>query len=78
MGDKSGNIKGSQCLIEDIKSKYEINLEDKILQFVLSTIRLLSLLPYRREFAVIRYQLSKSATAIGANLFCKIIRVKYF
>ena len=67
MGDKSGDIKDCQYLIEDIKSKYEIDLEEKILQFALGTIRFLSLLPVRREFDVIRYQLSKSATSIGAN-----------
>jgi len=57
----------SEYLIKEIKGKYEIDLEDKIFQFALCNIRLLSLLPARKELDVIRYQLSKSATSIGAN-----------
>ena len=60
-------INEGHLLIEDINSKYEVNLEEKLLQFALSTIRMLSLLPYRKEFDVFRNQLSKSATSIGAN-----------
>jgi len=60
-------IKDCCFLIEDTKSKYEINLEDKLLQFALKIIRMLSLIPYKREFDVFRNQLSKSATSIGAN-----------
>ena len=52
---------------EDLRSKYEVNLEEKLLQFALETIRLLSYVPYKREFDVLRNQLSKSATSIGAN-----------
>jgi len=52
---------------EDLRSKYEVNLEEKLLQFALETIRLLSYVPYKREFDVFRNQLSKSATSIGAN-----------
>jgi len=66
-------INCSKYFIKEIKVKYEIDLEEKILQFALSTIRFLSLLPVRREFDVISYQLSKSATSIGANLPCEII-----
>jgi len=64
---ESERLKANHYLIEDIKGKYEINLEEKLFQFSLRTIRLLSLVPYRREFDVFRYQLSKSATSIGAN-----------
>ena len=53
--------------VKDSDGKYEINLEDKLLQLALKTIRLLSLVPYKREFDVFRNQLSKSATSIGAN-----------
>lgn len=64
---KVAKVKGVQYLIGSNKSKYEINLEEKIFQFVLRTIKLVSLLPNGREFDVIRFQLSKSATSIGAN-----------
>ena len=54
-------------VLKDFRGKYEIDLEEKLLQFSLKTIRFLSLIPYKREFDVFRNQLSKSATSIGAN-----------
>lgn len=54
-------------ILRDSSGKYEINLEEKLLQFALKTIRLVSLIPYKREYDVFRNQLSKSATSIGAN-----------
>ena len=60
-------IDNDLIVIMDSAGKYEINLEEKLLQFALKTIRLISLIPYKREFDVFRNQLSKSATSIGAN-----------
>ncbi len=64
------DIKGKDSgkyLLKETKGKYEIDLEEKLLQFALSTIRMISFIPYRKEYDVIRSQLSKSATSIGAN-----------
>jgi four helix bundle protein len=64
---RSEDFKAKHYFIEDIKGKYEVDLEEKLFQFSLNTIRLLSLVPCKREYDVFRYQLSKSATSIGAN-----------
>jgi len=47
--------------------KYKTDLRKRLFVFAANTIRLLMNLPTRREFDVFRYQLSKSATSIGAN-----------
>jgi len=62
-----GFFDDNSVTVKDFKGEYEINLEEKLLQFALSTLKLLSKLPYRREYDVFRTQLSKSATSIGAN-----------
>ena len=67
MDHQVGLLDDNIITVKDSKGKYEINLEEKLLQFALKTIRLLSLVPYKREFDVFRIQLSKSATSIGAN-----------
>jgi len=45
------------------------NLEfrERLLNFSVEILKFLSALPYKKEYDVIRYQLSKSATSIGAN-----------
>jgi four helix bundle protein len=67
MDDQVSFLDDNIIKVRDSKGKYEINLEEKLLKFALKTIRLLSLVPYKREFDVFRNQLSKSATSIGAN-----------
>ena len=47
--------------------EYVVDLRNKLLQFSVSVIRFLLNLPNKREYDVFRYQLSKSATSIGAN-----------
>ena len=44
-----------------------IDLQDRILNFAVETLKLLMKLPRIKETDVIRFQLSKSVTAIGAN-----------
>ena len=54
-------------IIKDIENKYEIDLRQRLLKFAVDTLKLLMKLPNKREFDVIKYQLSKSATSVGAN-----------
>ena len=51
----------------ETKSKYKVDLDKRLLTFSVNIIKFLQTLPYKKEFEVFRYQLSKSATSIGAN-----------
>lgn len=53
--------------MDEEKSRYKVDLDKRLLKFSVNTIKFLQTLPYKREFEVFRYQLSKSATSIGAN-----------
>jgi len=46
---------------------YKRDLEERLLEFAVDTIKFLKTLPYKREYNVLRTQLSKSSTSIGAN-----------
>jgi len=61
------DIQSDKIKVGEQDGKYQINLEDRFLQFSIDVIRFLIKLPKTREFDVIRNQLSKSATSIGAN-----------
>ena len=39
----------------------------RLLDFAVNILRMISKLPYKKEYDVIRFQLSRSATSIGAN-----------
>jgi len=43
------------------------NLSKRLFAFSIKTIKYLRTLPYETEYKVIRYQLIKSATSVGAN-----------
>lgn len=53
--------------LRDASGKYQIDLKNRLLDFAINTLRFLATLKDRKEFEVIKYQLSKSATSIGAN-----------
>ena len=57
----------SNSLIKEVENKYRTDLRQRLLDFAVNTIKLLMKLPNKKEFDVIRYQLSKSASSIGAN-----------
>jgi len=57
----------SGWVIREKGTKYEVNLREKLLQFSIDILRFLKSIPASKEFDVLRYQLSKSATSIGAN-----------
>ena len=40
---------------------------ERLLNFSVDILKFLKVLPYRKEYDVLRFQLSKSATSIGAN-----------
>jgi len=40
---------------------------ERLLNFSVNILSFLNTLPYKKEYEVLRYQLSKSATSIGAN-----------
>ena len=48
-------------------NSYPIDLRKRLLDFSMNTIRFLGTIPEKKEYSVIKYQLSKSATSIGAN-----------
>jgi len=49
------------------KDKYHSHLQSRLLKFSIDVVKFLFLLPLIKEMDVFRYQISKSATSIGAN-----------
>ncbi|MHB2149556.1 four helix bundle protein [Calditrichota bacterium LG25] len=47
--------------------KINKDFRERLLNFSVEIIKFLKTIPYRKEYDVLRYQLSKSATSIGAN-----------
>ena len=60
-------VEKNRIAVEEQKGQYKINLEERFLQFAVDVIKYLFSLPKLREYDSIKYQLSKSATSIGAN-----------
>jgi len=54
-------------LVGEISGEYEIDLRQRLLEFSVLVIQFLSTFPNQKELNVFRYQLSKSATSVGAN-----------
>lgn len=54
-------------IVYDKKRNYEIDLRDRLFLFAVNTFKFLDTIPYKREYEVFRYQLSKSTTSMGAN-----------
>lgn len=54
-------------LIAEEGGKYQVDLDKRLIKFSVEIFKLLQSLPYKKEYDVFRYQLSKSATSIGAN-----------
>ena len=51
--------------------EFNEKLRERLLNFSVKIIQFLKSIPYQKEYDVLRYQLSKSATSIGANLKTK-------
>ena len=60
-------IDGTQLQVTDSQGNYTTDLAERLLTFAVDTLQFLSKLPPKKEYEVIRYQLSKSTTSIGAN-----------
>ena len=54
-------------LVMEQGSGYEVDLRQRLLAFSVTVIQFLMNLPNKKEFEVFKYQLSRSATSIGAN-----------
>jgi len=50
-----------------MKDKIYQDLAERLLDFVVRTIKFLRTIPHDKEYDVFRYQLSKSSSSIGAN-----------
>lgn len=56
-----------ELIVSEKTANYKINLRGRLLDFAVNTIKFLGTIPYKKEYDVFRYQLSKAATSIGAN-----------
>lgn len=61
------HIENDQLLIYDNQSKYNIDLQERLLDFTVKTMQFLGTIPYKKDYDVFRYQISKSASSMGAN-----------
>lgn len=50
-----------------MKDKTYRDLAERLLDFVVKTIKFLRTIPHEKEYNVFRYQLSKSSSSMGAN-----------
>jgi four helix bundle protein len=53
--------------LNDIESKYSVSLPKRLFSFAIKVFGLIKTIGREKEYDVFRYQLSKSATSIGAN-----------
>ena len=49
------------------KKKYKIDLEERLINYTVKTIKYLKTIPFNKEYDIFRYQLSKSTSSCGAN-----------
>ena len=61
------NTVKSKSIVKEMESKYKVDLRKRLFVFAVDTIKFLGTLPKNKEYDVFRYQLSKSATSMGAN-----------
>jgi four helix bundle protein len=54
-------------VVRDIEQRYKVDLRKRIFQFAVAVLKYLMKIPFSSEIKIIKYQLSKSATSIGAN-----------
>ena len=54
-------------VLKEENEKYAIDLRERILNFAVQLFKLIASLPKDKEFDVIRIQISRSGTSIGAN-----------
>ncbi|MFZ0389857.1 MAG: four helix bundle protein [Calditrichia bacterium] len=59
--------KDGKYLVKEKSGKYKQDSGDRLFDFATDTFRFLKTLPAAKEYDDFRYQLSKSATSVGAN-----------
>ncbi len=60
-------IEPQKFRVEDIKSKYIVDLKERTFTFAVDVLLLLRTVSNTKENDVIKYQLSKAGTSVGAN-----------
>ena len=53
--------------VKDTSGNYPVDLKQRLLDFAVHSLKFIATLPNKKEYDVIKFQLSKSATSIGAN-----------
>ncbi len=53
--------------IKDVEGKYSVSLTKRLFKFAIRAFALLKTIRKEKDYDVFRYQLSKSATSVGAN-----------
>jgi four helix bundle protein len=53
--------------VKERNNSYQIDLSTRLMDFSVDIIKFLGLIPLNKEYDVIKYQLSKAATSVGAN-----------
>jgi len=66
-GEYSLEYNNHEVIIREKKSKYNLDLRKRLLEFAVESIIFIRTIPYKKEYDVFRYQFSKSCTSIGAN-----------
>ena len=61
------NIDQAGLEVREKCKNYAIDLNERLMRFAVEVMRFLNTLPNNKEFDVFRYQLSRSATSVGAN-----------
>ena len=54
-------------VVRDVETKYRTNLRERLFDFAVEIFKILKTLNSGKEFDVFKYQLSRSATSMGAN-----------
>ena len=62
---ESNNLQDN--IVSDVEGQYKVDLDDRLIKFSVAVIRFVETLPSARQYDVFRFQLTKSATSIGAN-----------
>ena len=58
---------GPLNFVADVENKYKTNLAERFFNLAVDSFRYLQTIAQKKEYDVFRYQISKSASSIGAN-----------
>jgi four helix bundle protein len=63
----NAETKEKELILSENTGNYKINLGKWLIDFAVNTIKFLGTIPYKKEYDMFCYQLSKATTSIGAN-----------